>query len=147
MLGALVPDALTRPSVLAWLFGASLVMFVGSLGLMPVLLARIRADYFVRRGDPETTWRGRHRVIWVVTRVVKNLVGGVLLFAGLAMMVLPGQGIITILVALTLLDFPGKRRLELRIIGQHHVRRAVNWIRARAGQPPLIVPDASKHST
>ena len=58
---------------------------------------------------------------------VKNLLGLVLLAAGLAMMVLPGQGIITILIALTLLNFPGRRRLELYLIRQRHVRGAVDW--------------------
>ena len=100
----------------------------------------------MRPPDPDT-WMGRHPVLRAWARVVKNLVGVVLLIAGLAMMVLPGQGIITVLVALTLLDFPGKRRLELRIIGQPQVHQGVNWIRKRAGQPPLIVPDASKHSS
>ncbi len=70
-----------------------------------------------------------------------------LLLAGLAMMVLPGQGIVTVLVALTLLNFPGKRRLELRIIGQRQVYQVVNWIRERAGQPPLILPAASNQSS
>ena len=143
----LVPDALTRPSVLAWLFGASLVMFVGSLAAIPVLLARMRADYFVRPGASDATWMGRHPVARMSMRVVKNLLGVVLLLAGLAMMVLPGQGVITVLVALSLLDFPGKRRLELRIISQQQVLQAVNWIRARAGQPPVIVRLASKDST
>ena len=146
MLSSFGLDALLRPNVLAWLFGGSLVTFVGSLALMPVLLARIRADYFVRSRQSDVTWMGRHPVIRISTRVIKNVVGGVLLLAGLAMMVLPGQGIITVLVALTLLDFPGKRHLELRIIGQRQVQQAVNWIRARAGQPPLILPDASNQS-
>ena len=92
----------------------------------------MRADYFVGSGAPDETWIGRHPLARVSMRVVKNLLGMVLLFAGIAMMVLPGQGIITVLVALTLLDFPGKRRLELRIIRQPQVLRAVNWVRTRA---------------
>lgn len=145
MLGPLVPDSLMGSGVLPWLFGVSLVVFVGSLALMPMLLARIRADYFVRPAD--TTWKGRHPAARWVIKIAKNLLGAILLVAGLAMMVLPGQGIITVLVALTLLDFPGKRQAELRIIGQRQVHQAVNWIRKQAGQPPLIVPDASSQSS
>lgn len=122
-------------------------MFVGSLAVMPVLVARMRADYFVRPGLPNVTWMGRHPLARASVWLVKNLLGVGLLIAGLAMMVLPGQGIITILVALTLLDFPGKRRLELRIIRQPQVRNAINWIRRRAGRPPLTVPETSKCST
>ena len=146
-LGTLFPDALTRPSVLAWLFGVSLVLFVGSLAVIPILIARMRADYFVGSGAPDETWIGWHPLARVSMRVVKNLLGVVLLFAGIAMMVLPGQGIITVLVALTLLDFPGKRRLEIRIIRQPHVRRAVNWVRTRARRPPLTIPETSRRST
>lgn len=146
MLGTIVPDALTQPTVLAWLFGVSLVMFFGSLALMPLLVARMRPDYFVRRRT-EATWAARYPVLGISMRVVKNLAGAALLMAGLAMMVLPGQGLITVLVALTLLDFPGKHRLELRIVRQPQVHQVINWIRSRAGQPPLIVPDASKQTS
>ena len=122
-------------------------MCVGSLAIMPILIARMRADYFVRPPDSDATWLERHPVARTSLRLARNVLGGVFLLAGFAMMVLPGQGIITVLVALTLMDFPGKRRLELRIIRQQHVRGAVNWIRARAGQPPLAVPEKSKSST
>lgn len=139
--GALIPGALTEPAVLAGLFGLSLVLFFGSLAAMPVVVARMRDDYFVRRAGPGGSWIRRHPAVRAVALIVRNALGVVLLLAGLAMMVLPGQGIVTVLVALTLLSFPGKRRLELRIVRQRHVRRAVDWLRARAGRPPFIVPD------
>ena len=136
-----MPDALLNPAVLLWTFGLSLGLFVGSLVAMPVLLARLRADYFARPGAAEGGWLRRHPVTRIALLAVKNLLGLVLLAAGLAMMVLPGQGIITILIALTLLNFPGRRRLELHLTRQRHVRSAVDWIRRRAGSPPLIIPE------
>lgn len=128
------------------LFVLSIVLFAGSLAIIPVLLVRMRADYFVARDPAEASWRRRHPVAGGVLLVGRNLLGAVLLLAGLAMMVLPGQGIITILVALTLLSFPGKRRLELRIVRQRPVRAAIDWIRRRAGRPPLVIPDAPPQS-
>ena len=119
----------------------SVVMFFGSLALIPMLLARIPADYFARSESPFTSWRRRHPLASAALQVARNLLGVVLLLAGLAMMVLPGQGIITVLVALTLLNFPGKRRLELRIVRQRQVRGAIDWIRRRAGRPPLVIPE------
>ncbi len=133
--------AQTNHILLAWSFGLSVVLFVGSLVIMPVLIARMRTDYFVTSSRDEHTWLGRHPAARMTARVLKNTLGGVLLLAGLAMMVLPGQGIITTLVALSLLEFPGKRRLELRLIRQRHVSGAVNWIREKAGRPPLRIPD------
>lgn len=139
-LSGLIPEALLSPAVLFWTFGLSLVLFVGSLIAMPMLLARLRADYFARPDVDGEGWLRRHPAVRIVLLAVKNVFGLALLAAGLAMMVLPGQGIITILIALTLLNFPGRRRLELHLIRQRHVRGAVDWIRRRAGSPPLIVP-------
>ena len=130
-----------HPNALAWAFGVSLVLFMGSFILIPVLIARMRRDYFVAPDPDEHTWVGRHRVARATARVVKNVLGGALLVAGIAMMVLPGQGVITVLVALSLLEFPGKRALELRLIRQPQVNRVINWIRAKSGRLPLLIPD------
>ena len=130
-----------HPTVLAWLFGLSLALFLGSLVLIPILISRMRPDYFVTPNAESYTWLGRHPVARSIARLLKNLLGAVLLFAGLVMMVLPGQGIITLLVALSLLEFPGKRSLELRLIRQQHVSSVINWTRSRAGQPLLIIPN------
>lgn len=132
-----------HPDALAWSFGVSLVLFVGSFVLIPVLIARMRRDYFVARDPDQDTWLGRHRLARATARVAKNVLGSVLLVAGVAMMVLPGQGVITVLVALSLLEFPGKRALELRLIRQPQVNRVINWIRARSGRLPLLIPDTS----
>jgi hypothetical protein len=58
---------------------------------------------------------------------------------GVLMVFIPGPGILTILLGVTLLDFPGKRRLELKLISRPEVLRGVNAIRARYGRPPLLL--------
>jgi hypothetical protein len=41
-----------------------------------------------------------------------------------------------------MLDFPGKRKLEARMIGQPAVLGAINSMRQKFGKPPLVVaPD------
>lgn len=130
-----------HPTLIAWTFGLSVFLFVGSVVTIPLMIARMRADYFVNRRAGTASWFGRHRFARLLTLTVKNGLGLLLLAAGVAMLVLPGQGIITIFVAITLLNFPGKRRLELWIVRQRHVRRAIRWIRERARRPPLILPD------
>lgn len=142
-LASLLRWAGKHPTVLAWLFGLSLVLFLGSLILIPILISRMRPDYFVTPNAESHTWLGRHPVARSIARLLKNALGVVLLFAGLVMMVLPGQGVITLLVALSLLEFPGKRTLELRLIHQRHVSSVINWTRSRAGRPPLIIPTDS----
>ena len=130
-----------HPTLLGWALGLSVVLFIGSLVVIPLLIARMRADYFVNREGGGESWFGRHPLARIAALTIKNGIGLVLLGAGIAMLILPGQGVITILVAITLLNFPGKRRLELKIVRQRHVRRAIRWIRDKARRPPLILPE------
>jgi hypothetical protein len=113
---------------------ASVALAVLSLLALPFLLTRIPADYFY--GPRHAAPAGGAR--WV-GRLLKNVLGGALLLAGIAMLVLPGQGILTILAAFVFLDFPGKRRLEQRLIARPRVLKAINHLRARTGHPPLEV--------
>jgi hypothetical protein len=130
--------------ITAWLFSLSVALFIATLIGMPLIVARLPTDYFSSRRAPAGSWRGQHPVMRFSFVAIKNVLGLILFVAGVAMLVLPGQGIITMFVGITLLDFPGKRRLELRIVRQRHIAQAVNWIRKRAGRPALLLPDLPK---
>ena len=127
-------------TLLWWLGAGSLVMFAGSLAAVPVLVARIPVDYFAADRRPRGRDIARHPALRALLIVLKNLLGLVLLPMGIAMLVLPGQGLLTILVALLLLDFPGKRKLEKKIVRTPTVHKTMDAIRRRAGQPPLLLP-------
>ena len=124
-----------------WLVAGSFVVLIVSAILVPILVARMRADYFMPERDREDTLAQRHPVIRWTGLILKNLLGGVLALAGLVMFVTPGQGILTLFMGLMLLDFPGKRRLELRLIRIPAIHRAIDWIRRKAGREPLQLPD------
>lgn len=113
-------------------------MFVGSLFAIPWIITRLPADYFDTR-VPRHWMIDRHPVLRAVGHGVKNAAGAVLLFFGIVMIFTPGQGVLTILIGVSLLDFPGKRRLEVRLVGQPAVLKALNAIRHRFGQPPLVL--------
>lgn len=123
------------------LFGAaiatSVALVVGGLVLMPVLLTRMRADYFVPAAPPADGLGARHPVARFLLKLLKNLLGVALLFAGIVMLVLPGQGVLTLLAALVLLEVPGKRRAERAVARWRPVRQALDWLRKRAGRPPF----------
>ncbi len=70
------------------------------------------------------------------------MVGGVLAVAGLAMLVLPGQGLLTLALAVLLLDLPGKQKLEARILRSPRLFKLINRLRQRCGRPPLHTADA-----
>ncbi|MCC5840054.1 MAG: hypothetical protein JJT96_08015 [Opitutales bacterium] len=118
--------------------GASVVTFLATIVVIPLLIVRMPADYFVRKKVP--LWPGLRPELRMVLLVVKNLFGGILLLGGLAMLVLPGQGVLTILVAIMLLNFPGKWRLERWMIRRRAIHRTINWIRAKRHRPPLCIP-------
>jgi hypothetical protein len=128
-----LPDWLSHPTVLLGMGVVSLGLLVVSLIGLPLVLTRIPADYFTSK-PPKFPSAGSPRWIW---RVSKNLLGVVLLVAGIAMLVLPGQGILTVLVALLCLDFPKKRKFECWLMRRRGVLRTVNALRARAGRPPI----------
>ena len=128
-----------------WMFAASAGMFVGSLLLIPLIVARIRPDYFIERAPPPSSWTGRHPALRIAWHIGKNAAGAVLFLAGIAMLVLPGQGLLTILIGVMMLDFPGKRRMELWMVRRRGVLTAINWLRRKTGRPPLEMtsdPDA-----
>ena len=61
---------------------------------------------------------------------------------GILMIFMPGQGLLTILMGLALLNFPGKRSAELALARYPPVRKALDWIRQKANKPPFQIPDA-----
>jgi hypothetical protein len=126
--------------LLGLLSAASVPMFVGSISLIPWLVIRIPADYFLRQHHYADQWKPRHPLLRILFLVTKNLIGAVLLVAGIVMLVTPGQGILTILVGLLFLDFPGKFALERRVVRISGVLKAIDWVRSKAGRPPLEVP-------
>jgi len=130
---------LAHQGLLAWLGVGSVVMFVGTLAAVPVVVAWLPKDYFRRRRRRELLQGSRHPALRVAWWVVKNVLAVLLLLLGLAMLVLPGQGILTIVLGLVLLDFPGKRRLELALVRRRQVLQSLNWLRRQMGQPPLEV--------
>jgi hypothetical protein len=119
------------------------VTFVGTLIALPIFVARIPADYFRRDRRYARHHGAQSAVLRVLGWLLKNLLGVVLILAGVAMLVLPGQGILTILIGIMLMNFPGKHALEQRIVQQPSVLRAINWMRARAHQPALEAPEAA----
>lgn len=140
-MNALLDWLTAHQTLLWWLAGVSVLAFLGSLVAIPVMVVRMRPDYFL--GDlPDDSWRRQHPVVRNLLRVAKNALGVTLVITGavLSLPLVPGQGIVTVLLGLSLIDFPGKRSLELRLARQKPVLKAINWIRARADRPPLSLP-------
>lgn len=136
----------SNDTLLFWLGTTSVLVFLGTLAAVPWLVTRIPHDYFTHRRrlrGPWANWRPALRGLLIAG---KNLLGAVLVVGGLAMLVLPGQGVMTILAGIVLLDLPGKYRLERWVVGRPSVLRSVNWFRRRAGRPPLVLDEPASGS-
>jgi hypothetical protein len=123
--------------LLSWLAVISILTFVLSLLLIPFIVGCLSPDYFLQLGVKKKGGRSFSplAVIWLVGR---NILGFVLLLAGLAMLFLPGQGLLTILISILLLSLPGKDRLINRLTSLDSVRRSLDWLRRKKGKVPFI---------
>ncbi len=116
------------------------VTLVGSLALVSVVLVKLPATYF-HAEHPRDFWTERHQAIRWGGIVVKNFIGLLLVALGVLLSLpgVPGQGLLTILLGLMLLDFPGKRRLEYKLVSRPKVLYAINRLRAKFSKPPLVL--------
>jgi hypothetical protein len=130
---------LTLKSVLIGLglFTISLVISLLSIG---IVMVKIPAHYFSSHYErdflPGSPWMVRWGAV-----ILKNILGVVLVVIGIVLSLpgVPGQGILTILLGLIMLDIPGKRPLETRIIKRPAVLSAINKLRSRYDKPVLVV--------
>jgi hypothetical protein len=133
------------PAVVSFLFAPttvialslfSLACFVASVVVASWAVRRLPADYLLHEHD------GReHRMGGRVGFVLRNILGAVLLVLGLLMLVLPGQGLLTIVAALAVMSFRSKRRLEHWLLLRPQLFALVNHLRRRGGRPPLLSPE------
>ena len=115
----------------------SLVFFLGSVFVVPWNILSLPADYFMHTpADTRKLNIGR-----AFLHIGKNVLGALFIVIGLLMLILPGQGILTLLLGFSLIDFPAKRAVQVRLLRMRRVRRAVDWIRLRGKRRPLKIPD------
>jgi putative transmembrane protein PGPGW len=127
--------------MLIWLTALSMVFFVGTLIAIPFILVRLPSDYFDVR-VPRPWMEDHHPVLRLLGHIVKNVIGAIFVFAGFLMLFLPGQGVLTMLIGISMLDFPGKRKVEAMLIGQPTVLGVINGMRQKFNKPPLrLAPD------
>ncbi len=117
-------------------------LFLGSLalsfGAIAIVMVKIPANYFSSHYKRDFLPGSSFIVRWGAV-IAKNIFGLFLILLGIALSLpgVPGQGVLTILLGLIMLDIPGKRPLEARIIKRPAVLSAINNLRAKYVKPPL----------
>jgi len=122
---------------LVWLGTMSLIIFIFSLLTIKWLVALIPSDYFIKKNNSE--FRSNYPIFWLVSIIIKNLVGYTLIVGGILMLVLPGQGLFTIFVGLMLSNYPGKFYIERKFIAIPSILSAINWLRKKSNTPSIKI--------
>ena len=126
-----------HPSVLIGLGISSIFIFLISILGISWFVAQIPEDYFLPSKRQASKWQKQKPILRLVVVVGKNILGLSLIIGGMLMLVLPGQGLLTIVTGLLLVNYPGKYRLEQKLVSMPSIYKALNWIRFKAKKPPL----------
>lgn len=131
--GASLPHAIDVQHVLLAI-AVWVLLTLGSLAIVLRVVLALPADYFERA----PVFRGR----WTAGRVARNLAGILVIAVGIVLSVpgIPGQGLLTVLVGVLLVDFPWRQRLERKLVTRPGVLITVNRLRVRFWRPPLRPP-------
>ena len=124
-------------SVIFWLSLLSFLIFIFSLVSIKWLVALIPSDYFVSKKD--TKFKSEYPFIWLISMIIKNIIGYVLIIGGVLMLLLPGQGLFTIFIGLMMSNYPGKYYIEKKFIAIPSILKTINWLRKQSNKEPIII--------
>jgi hypothetical protein len=113
----------------------SLFIFLFSLLTIKWLVALIPEDYFVNKKISKM--RSKNPLLWCIILIIKNIIGYSLILGGIMMLVLPGQGVFTIIIGFMLSNYPGKYSIERKFIAIPSILKSINWLRKKSNKPPL----------
>lgn len=133
-----LPDGWNGWQLAALGVGVGVVSAIISGLVVTFVIARLPADYFINPAARHG-YQFRHPILRVLLVLVRNVFGYVLIVIGIILSLpgVPGQGLLTVLMGVMLIDFPGKFRLEHWLISRGVVLRNVNRVRAKIGREPL----------
>jgi len=114
------------------------ITFLVNLGIVSLILVKIPANYF-KTNHRAKFWSGPHPALHAAKFIGKNVLGFLLVALGIVLSIpgVPGQGLLTILLGIMLLDFPGKSTLERKLLHRPEIVKAINRLRARFHKPSL----------
>ena len=128
---------LNYKNFILWLGSISFLVFIFSLISIKWLVALIPSDYFIE--NKRNKYQSSYPLTWLISIIIKNIIGYILIIGGILMLVLPGQGLFTIIIGLMLSNYPGKYFIERKFIAIPSVLKTINWLRKKSNKPPLEV--------
>lgn len=135
-----LPFQMSYTTLLEWLGLLSVATFLISLFFIPFLVSRASVDYFLVHATIVERRHKRHPALALLIKIIRNSLGCCLCLAGFMMLFLPGQGILTLLIGVSLLDIPGRQKAQDALIHRRAIQHGLNWIRQKTGRPPFRFP-------
>ena len=124
-------------NLILWFGSISLFVFLFSLLSIKWLVSLIPEDYFINKEDSKI--KTSNIFIWYIVLIFKNLIGYSLILGGIMMLVLPGQGLFTIIIGLMMSNYPGKYSIEKKFIAIPTILKSINWLRKKSNKPPIRI--------
>ena len=122
------------------LIGAAIfvVSFFANLGIVSLILVKLPADHFSKSRKTKF-WSGPRPWLHAAKVIGKNIAGVLLVALGVVLSLpgVPGQGLLTVLLGIMLLDFPGRHRLEQKLLSKPSILNSINKLRGRFKKKPL----------
>ena len=120
-----------------WIISGSLILILSVAVVVPFILIKLPVDYFSFKENIGIINKLAFPYNFILIGL-KNGVGFILVCFGVILLFIPGQGLLTIFTGLMLMNFPGKRSLELYFVRKKPVLNAINWIRDKAGKEKIV---------
>jgi hypothetical protein len=120
--------------------GVWVILTALSFVAVAVAIVGLPQDHFSRPPGASV----QHKRASTLRRIARNLLGILLIAVGVVLSVpgIPGQGVLTILLGVMLVDFPGRHKAERWLVSRPGVLATMNTLRRRFGKPPLREPPA-----
>ncbi|MBT3197359.1 MAG: hypothetical protein HN344_06520 [Gammaproteobacteria bacterium] len=132
----------SHEQLLFWVGLGSALMLAASIAALPWLVGRIPAGYFDHTQEPTIPPLEGHPAIRFMVHLLRNITGLLLIVAGILMLFLPGQGLLTLLLGIMVAHFPGKYHIEQWFIRKPGILATLNWFRQKGGHEPLYTGKA-----
>lgn len=129
---------LQNNQIFLYISGLSTIFFLLSLLGLSWLISIIPHNYFVDKKRVSLI-KMKNPLMWLPIVIIKNSIGLILILCGILMLILPGQGVLTIITGLIFLDYPGKFRFERSLVRNKLILNSMNWIRRKLDKPDLII--------
>ena len=122
-----------------WLTIIGILGLLGSVILIPWILIQLPSDYFHEKERKKCPWGNCPAILRTIVIILKNIIGVILLISGFIMLFIPGQGLLTMIVGIVLMDFPYKYKLLRWAIDHPKILSTINALREKANKDPFIL--------